>query len=507
MPITLLSASLNFLNALVISVEIDSGGGDFGRISIVGLPDTAAGEAKERVKSAIRNCGFDYPRRGITVNLAPADLKKKGTAFDLPIAIGILALKNKLNFDKEKDLFIGELSLSGELRGVKGVLPIALKAAEEKMERIFLADENAHEASLVKNLKIIPLKNLREAIGILSKKIQPRKIDSPKSFKLIERTSDNLPNPDNIIGQQKAKRALQIMAAGRHNLIFCGPPGSGKSALAKMSKSLLPPLDDEEKLEVMKIYSTLGIINTISKSNIRPFRCPHHSSSAKAIIGGNNLQPGEMSLAHRGLLFLDELPEFSRDVLEALREPLEEGVINISRVIGSESFPARFVLIGAMNPCPCGFYGDHEKNCSCNKRSIEVYRKKISGPILDRIDLFVDIKRFSWLKNTDKPTKNTANNAKIIREQISLAAEKQKRRLMGTPWKSNAEIPSTAIEQIGYFQEDSLRLAKEATEKLKLSIRSYFKILKVARTIADLEGQEKVTKDHIAEALQYRDNH
>lgn len=511
MPITILSATLSALNAHIVSVEIDSGGGDFGRISIVGLPDTAASEAKDRVKSAIRNSGLDYPRRGITVNLAPADLKKKGPLYDLAIAIGILAMKNRLYFKTAKDLFIGELSLDGKIKAIKGALPIALKAVEENIERIFLADDNVSELSLIKNIKIIPLENLAEAIAILSGKISPRKI-TEKIF--TERKGVKKKGPylslDQIKGQEKAKRALEIMAAGRHNLIFSGPPGSGKSALAKTAISLLPETDIDEKLEIMKIYSASGLINKIKDSNTRPFRFPHHSSPAKAIIGGGELRPGEISLAHRGILFLDEFPEFSHDVLEALREPLEEGSINISRTNGSEIFPARFILIAAMNPCPCGFYGDKEKTCTCSRRAIDMYKKKISGPILDRIDLFVDIKRFKWEEEkdeyTDKQKYTEQHKLKMMKRRIDVAAKQQKERCLPLGLKSNSEIPGVIMEEVGNFNRESIKLAKSAARNLQLSMRSYFKVLKVARTIADLEQEEKVLKEHIAEALQYRES-
>lgn len=508
MPITLLSATLNALSVHIVSVEIDSGGGDFGRISIVGLPDTAASEAKERVKSAIRNSGLDYPRRGITINLAPADLKKKGPLYDLAIAIGILAMKNRLDFKAEKDLFIGELSLDGKIKGVKGALSIALKASEENIERIFISDDNALETRLAKNIKIIPLKNLAEAIAVLSGKTKPREIK--EEISLIKKEQENFSlNLFHIKGQDKAKRALEIMAAGRHNLIFSGPPGSGKSALAKIAIHLMPEIDEDEKLEIMKIYSACGLIDKIKDSALRPFRFPHHSSSAKAIIGGgNNLRPGEISLAHRGLLFLDELPEFSRDVLEALREPLEEGIINVSRTSGSEIFPARFTLIASMNPCPCGFYGNKERICICSKRGIELYRKKISGPILDRIDLFVDTEDFNWEDESNIKRGEQEEQKEIIKikNRIEIASKKQKERYLHLGLKSNTEIPGQIIEIYGNFSEESLALAKMAAKTLRLSMRSYFKVLKVARTIADLAQNELVSKENLAEALQYRES-
>ncbi len=497
-----LSAAVVGLDAAIVEVEAEMGGGDMGLFPIVGLPDTAVTESRERVRSAIKNSGFDFPNSKITINLAPADIKKQGPSYDLPIAVSILIVSGEIiSYENLLDsLFVGELALSGKVRPINGVLPIALMAKRLGIKKLFVPQDNANEAKLVKNIEVFPVSSLKKlCLHLMKKEIieqTPARSFNFKNKKILNDMS-------HIRGQEQAKRAMEIAAAGAHNMMMSGPPGSGKTLIARTMPSILPDLTLEEALEITKIYSVSGELpKHTALITTRPFRAPHHTASGVALVGGGTWpRPGEISMSHRGVLFLDEFAEFPRQILENLRQPLEDGIINISRAAGNLSFPAKFILVAAMNPCPCGYLSDSERTCVCSASQIQNYRKKISGPIIDRIDIHIEVPRISFDKLSSIKTGESSTD---IKDRVQKARAIQRKRFKNTPFSTNSEMSSEAVKNFCSVNENSKKILKNAVDKLQLSARAYFRVLKLARTIADLEAETNIKTKHLAEALQYR---
>ena len=493
------------LDGYIVEVEADISPG-LPAFTIVGLPDTAVQESRERVRSAIRNSGFEFPMRRITVNLAPADLRKAGPAYDLPIAIGVLLSSGQVSDEVDGSLFLGELSLDGSLRRTSAILSMVAVGREQGIKTVFVPVDNASEASLVEGVETIPVHNLAELAGHLRGELELPSF-SPEQQDAAQAAIGQAPEVDVDIayvrGQNHAKRALEVAAAGGHNLLMIGPPGGGKTLLARTLPTILPSMTNEEAMEVTKIYSIGGMLPTTHPLiSERPFRSPHYTISTAGLVGGGRIpKPGEITLAHRGILFLDELPEFSHTSLESLRQPLEDRTVSISRAQGSITFPANFMLVAAMNPCPCGFYGDHRKSCSCAPSAVAKYQRRISGPLLDRMDLFIEMPAVDYndLVSTEAPLTSAQ-----VRHRVNAAREQQRARFSSTRLASNSEMGPQDVWDFCQVSEDARGLLKTAMSRLNLSARAFHRVLKVSRTIADLEDSPSINTKHLAEALQYQ---
>ena len=466
---------------------------------IVGLPDAAVKEARERVRAAAKNSGLQFPVSRITVNLAPASLKKAGTHYDLPILLSILAAAGSVRRPKSTSAFLGEVSLDGQIRPISGVLPMALAAKREGIETLFVPAENAPEATLARGPAVIPVRSVRElAAGLNGERV----LEEEPLWVPGQSESHALDFKD-VLGQENVKRALEVAAAGGHNVLLVGPPGAGKSMLSKRIPSILPDMTWEESLEVSQIYSVMGLL-TAKKPLVdtRPFRSPHHTiSNAGLVGGGTNPRPGEISMAHMGVLFLDELPEFKKDTLDLMRQPLEDGSVTISRASGAVTYPAEFMMVCAMNPCKCGWFGDPSGKCTCSEVSVENYRSRISGPLLDRIDIIVEVPAVHF---DDLRKREEAEPSANIKERINKARSRQSMRYTGIPGMCNARMGQQELRRYCELTDDCAELMRQAFDALNLTARSYDRILKVARTIADLEGAEQINPQHLAEAIQYR---